>query len=181
MRKVAELDRYVLALYIKGMQRGDFSDLYALLLGETQENTTSQVPDFIAGFFASSRHRRPKWNRPEGFKPYYKVDWRRYWKWKGTEVPATELKKKRKWWIRWGKWDGLNGKNDVKGIAASERSVRNSSFKRVKTTGSPRVARVTLEMSIHLPADLPATPCLSVMTQETSKNFRFQCDFRRAA
>jgi hypothetical protein len=189
MRKVPELDRYALALYIKGMQNGDFSDLYELLLGDAEENGLSQTPEFFPGFPDSGRDRPPKWHRPEGFKRYYQVDWKRYWKWKGTELQATELKKKRKWSIRWGKWDQLNTNGNVKELAAWDRNVRSNLLKRVKTDGSLMNERVRPKLSIDLPANnFYNTSNLSIYahpsgwnTRETSNSYSIQCDFHLAA
>ena len=112
MRNVAELDVYVPFLYFKGMMNGDFSDLEALLMGEEEQEQLSQTPDCLPEFYPERRYRKPVWHRPEDFNPYLSVDWRRYWKWKGAEFPPIQLKKKRKWWIRWGDWDGLKRSSD---------------------------------------------------------------------
>ena len=180
MRKVAELDRYVLALYIKGMQNGDFSDLYTLLLNENEENSLSETPEFLFDFSASRRRRPPKWHLPEGFKWPYKVDWKRYWKWKGTELKPITLKRKRKWWIRWGNWDGLNRRTET------NRRVKTGTGR--KHSGLEEMRPVTGEILTHMSGHTPygfANLSQSVMIKQSELNIRvFQTgfpQFRRAA
>ncbi|MCP5053717.1 MAG: hypothetical protein GY940_41510 [bacterium] len=164
MRRVAELDSYVPYLYYKGLLNGDFSQLLALLLGEEEGSGLSEPLEFPA----PTRYRAPKWNRPEGFNPSLPVDWRRYWKWKESSILPTVLKRKRKWWIRWGKPDQLSGRVDVNRFTRAKRNINSHGFKPKQTVQSGRP--VTSNRS----KDISHVSAVTMIKQTKLNNHGFQ-------
>ncbi|MCP5054016.1 MAG: hypothetical protein GY940_43005, partial [bacterium] len=121
------------------------------------------------GFTPSTGYRPPKWNKPEGFSWKQPVDWKRYWKWKGSDLLPTVVKRKRKWWIRWGKWDRLSGTVEMNGFTKPKQNNHRHGFKPMQA-----VLPMTPKTSTHTSKDTSNAPAFAMIKQSAPNNHGFQ-------